>query len=133
LPQRPLALDRTSGIGALCGDGLVERHAGQRRNLLLRQLVGRPADKMLPPGAFEPEVLLLAAQQRLVVVGRTERDLDFGATGEIADILFRDPSPKPVVLASWVLPRLEHFQTHLCGHLCVPPGCIDEPYFIDTI
>jgi hypothetical protein len=84
-----------------------------------------PAEVELIEWIIGSERWVLTAQHRLVVVCRAERYLDFGATGEIAEIPFWNASSKPVILASRVLPRLKHFQTHLCGHLCVPPGCCD--------
>jgi hypothetical protein len=113
LPQRLLPLERATGIGALRRDRLVEDDARERRDLFLGQLVRRPAVDVSAPGPLEPQVLLLAPEEGLVVVGGAERDLDFGAVAEERAVLLRNPPPKPEIPAPWVFPRLEHFFTHV--------------------
>jgi hypothetical protein len=76
LPKRLLPLERATGIGALRRDCLVEHDACERRDLFLGQLVRRPADDVAAPGPLQPQILLLASEEGLVVVvGGAERDL----------------------------------------------------------
>nr|WP_316186579.1 MULTISPECIES: hypothetical protein [unclassified Bradyrhizobium] len=109
LPQGLLPLERATGIGSLRRDRLVEDDARERRDLFLGQLVRWPAVDVSPPGPLEPQVLLLAPEEGLVVVGGAERDLDFGAVAEGRAVLLRNPPPKLEIPGPWVFSRLEHF------------------------
>jgi hypothetical protein len=115
LPQRFLALERMTGIGALRRHRLVEHQACQRRDLFVGKLVRRPADDIAAPGALQPQVLLLTAQEGIVVVGGAERDLDFGAVAEEGAAFLGNAPTKPELSAPWVLPRFEHFSTHVAS------------------